>query len=513
MKRMWRRRWKRAMKTMSVSFSSCCLCFFHLPSSSLTKTIACSAVKIGGRESTQGNKEKQEAPFLADKCICAICLDQLYGGEINTKHTKNTEKNETRIFIAECSHSFHFTCIASNIRHGNVTCPICRAEWTQLPNELKLPPSLSNPQNADPIIRMLDHSIATSRVNRRSSIRLVRYNDDDPIDSNSSDLPEPTHPSLQFSLVPVLNPNPNYRVFGRYSCAQMLNVPLCQTRAYLSVSLAPQPATDLVLVVTCNGPHIRLLKQSMALVVFSLRAIDRLSIVTYSTTATRALPLRRMSPHGKRLALQVIDRTCYAGGVSPLEGLQKGVKILEDRTHRNPIARILHISDGPNRIHCSFGLSDSPFLIHQYHIGFGFGNGFVMHEFEDFVSGLLGGVVGDVRLRIGESIGSVRIGDLRGGEERRIPLDLINECGYVSVQFSYCCGEERETSGELAVGFGEKRERSESDCEERERDPSFTVPRRSCGERREYLDPFVARRWAKHLNGYRTRRRDERRLV
>lgn len=453
--------------------------------------------------------------------ICAICLDPLCS--INsttsniaksTKTSKSNSENNGKIFVAECSHSFHFLCIASNIRHGNLTCPICRAQWTQLPSDLKLPPFLSHHQNSDPILRILDHSIATSRVNRRSSLRTVRYNDDDPIDPTTANSPSLTHPSLQFSLIPLPSPNHNTNY---YQCAGM--GPSCQTRAYLSVQLTPQLAMDIVLVVSASGPHIRFLKQSMALVIFSLRAIDRLAIVTYSTTATRAFPLRRMSPQGKRTALQVIDRISYSGGPSPFEGIQKGAKILEDRTHRNPIVRILHLSDSPNHAHTSLELGDVPFPIDCYDIGLGFGmpSELLMQEFEDFVSGLIGGVLRAVRLRIDDQIGWLRIGELRGGEERRIPLNLMRDCGYVVVGYSYVEGrgieEEVNSGGEAVVCFEEK-DRSDSDCEERERHSSMSVARRSCGDRWEYLDPFMVRRWAKHLHGYRgVRGREERCLI
>jgi Zinc finger, C3HC4 type (RING finger) len=414
---------------------------------------------------------------------------------------KSNSENDGKIFVAECSHSFHFLCIASNIRHGNLTCPICRAQWTKLPSDLKLPPFLSHHQNSDPVLRILDHSIATSRVNRRSSLRTVRYNDDDPIDSTTANSPVLTRPSLQLSLIPVptLYHNPNY-------CQHTETVSSCQTRAYLSVQLAPQLAMDIVLVVSANGPHIRHLKQSMALVIFSLRAIDRLAIVTYSTTATRAFPLRRMSPQGKRAALQVIDRISYAGGPCPFEGLQKGAKILEDRTHQNPIARILHLSDSRNHTHTSLELGDVQFPVDCYDIGVGFGmpSELLMHEFEDFVSGLLGGVIRAVQLKIDDQIGWLRIGMLRGGEERRIPLNLMRDCSYVVVNYNYVEGrgiDEEVQSGEAVVCF-EKNGRGGSDCEERERHLNMTVARRSCGDRWEYLDPFMVQRWAKHLHGY-----------
>lgn len=275
-------------------------------------------------------------------------------------------------------------------------------------------------------------------------------------------------------------------------------------RVYLSVKLSHQQATDLVLVASPNGPHLRLLKQSMALVVFSLRAVDRLAIVTNSAAATRAFPMRRMTSHGKRSALQVIDRLYYLGEADPDEGLRKGVRILEDRAYRNPLSCILHLSDSPTR-------PDDlqvAIPIHRFHVGFGFGmsNGFVMHEFEEFLVRLLGGAVRETQVRIGgEGSGVVRLGELRGGEERRIPLDLMGDRGgFITIAYSFIEGgaDERLKTGEVVVGIGEKGERSHVGCEPGGRDLSIGGRRSTCVERWDYLDPFMARRWAKHLHGY-----------
>ncbi|XP_072995980.1 E3 ubiquitin-protein ligase WAV3-like [Typha latifolia] len=493
-------RWRRAAKRIGFL---CASCFNETSPSHPPKIISCSAVNISA-DNTEGNQEKKETTILTDKNICAICLESLSCGATDggSSGSGGDCESDRAIFTAQCSHSFHFLCIASNVRHGNTTCPICRAQWSQLPRDLTAP---SSQHHADPILRILDDSIATSRVNRRSFLRSTRYNDDDPIDPT---IIESLHPSLQFMLIPAPVAALS-RLPGRSPSADMLVPQQCTSpnswkRAYLSVRLAPKQATDLVLVASPNGPHLRLLKQSMALVVFSLRAIDRLAIVTCSTTATRAFPLKRMSTNGKRMALQIIDRLCYVGGADPMEGLQKGVKILEDRTHRNPLSCILNLSDSPTRARVGRD-SELPFPIHQFHIGFGFGmsNGFVMHEFEEYLARVLGGLIRDTQLRIGDQGGSVRLGELRGGEERRIPLDLTGDDSFITVSYSYVeeGREEWQRTGEMVVGFNEKSERNNDDggCVPGGRDLSIGG-RSSCAERWDYLDPFMARRWAKHLH-------------
>ncbi|KAI4296096.1 hypothetical protein L6164_036083 [Bauhinia variegata] len=136
-------------------------------------------------------KESNDPPT---KNLCAICLDLL------CYNSKGSSPGQA-IFTAQCSHSFHFACISSNVRHGSVTCPICRSHWTQLPRNLNNTLSGSFPfcNQSDPIIRILDDSIATFRVHRRTLLRSARYDDDDPVEPDNM----PDSPKLSFSLVPI----------------------------------------------------------------------------------------------------------------------------------------------------------------------------------------------------------------------------------------------------------------------------------------------------------------------
>lgn len=489
-----------------------------------------SVMSLRKRENfSESVEETESANNVTSKNLCAICLDPL-------SYSTSSSPGQA-IFTAQCSHAFHFTCIASNVRHGSVTCPICRAHWTQLPRNLNSPFSLSCNQT-DPILRILDDSIATFRVHRRSFLRSARYDDDDPVEPDHTS----SYPHVEFSLMLVPPSHPSYRpcthpfqqageqrshhprgitsshhLSGSSLFLHQLPIPkhftspdqtpyMCTShtrRAYLSVKLMHQPAMDLVLVASPNGPHLRLLKQSMALVVFSLRPIDRLAIVTYSSAAARVFPLRRMTSYGKRTALQVIDRLFYMGQADPIEGLKKGMKILEDRVHKNPQSSILHLSDCPMRSYHSVNVEMS-IPIHRFHVGLGFGssNGFAMHEFEEFLGRLLGGVIRELQLRIGEDGRIIRLGELRSGEEKRILLELCEE-EHVYVQYSYAEGgaDECIRTGETLVSLEDKGERRDS-TDSAVRDMSIGG-RNSSVESWDYHDPFMARRWAKHLHGYR----------
>ncbi|CAN6546855.1 unnamed protein product [Malus baccata var. baccata] len=475
------------------------------------------------------------------KSLCAICLDPL------SYHSKGSSPGQA-IFTAQCSHAFHFSCISSNVRHGSVTCPICRAHWTQLPRNLNPPwGSLSSCNRADPIFQILDDSIATFRIHRRSFLRSAHYDDDDPI--------EPDHvssfPRLQFSLIPIphsappslftpysYHPPPHHLSCSSSSLLQSPTRPKSYTmcafsdRAYLSVKLANQRATDLVLVASPNGPHLRLLKQCMALVVFSLRPIDRLAIVTYSSAAARVFPLRRMTSYGKRTAQQVIDRLFYMGQADPVEGIKKGIKILEDRAYKNPECGILHLSDSPMRSYHAAMDMDVPIPVHRFHVGFGFGtsNGYIMHEFEDLLRRILGGMIREIelRMRMGEEASRssriVRIGELRGGEEKKILVDL-GVCEHICVGYSYIEEGDEMTTGETVakVGLGDDVGKSSSSsssnatvrggrggfaCGAASGTSGAIIGGRSSTstssvESWDYHDAYMARRWAKHLHAYR----------
>ncbi|KAI3795661.1 hypothetical protein L1987_38318 [Smallanthus sonchifolius] len=418
------------------------------------------------------------------KTMCAICLEPL-------NYSECTAPGQA-IFTAQCSHAFHFDCIASNVSHGGVTCPICRTQWTHLPRNIKIPPCsfLYGNQPVDPVLQILDDSIATFRVHRRSILRSARYDDDDPVDpSHNLDV---DHPRLHLSI--------SSEPFGSSSSSEP-GYRLC-------VRVAHQRAIDLVLVACPNGPHLRLIKQSMALVVFSLRPIDRLAVVTYSSAAARVFPLRRMTSYGKRAALQVIDRLFYMGQADPVEGLKKGVKVLMDRAYENSQSCILHLSDNPTRPYHGFD-TEVAVQIHRFHVGYGFGtsNGFVMHEFEVFLGCVLGDKVRDIQLRIREDGRVVRLGELRGGEERRIPLNVKTEGGNVKARVAYSYVEDgvRECmrTGEVMVASGEKREAGGDGDDDGGGGEEEDGGRSSNAGSWDYHDPYMARRWAKHLHAYR----------
>lgn len=351
------------------------------------------------------------------KGCCAICLETMKPGHGHA------------IFTAECSHSFHFPCIASNVRHGNLICPVCRAKWKEVPWQVPVveadnteigttaatTPSVRNgnlqirrrhntardeeaalrtaeeeQRRLDPVLRILDDSIASFRGHRQScSQEPTVYDDDEPLDSNlrptegQTSLQTNDDQEFEFKGLFVDSEGTSDRAAGSTTKMRIALHPeveavaageTCENFTVLVHVKAPsareasrkqnyencegntvkdpvcRAPIDLVTVLdvsgSMSGTKLALLKRAMAFVISNLSSEDRLSVVVFSSTAKRVFPLRRMAPDGQRAANRVVERLLCTGGTNIAEGLRKGAKVLEDRRQRNPVASIMLLSDG-----------------------------------------------------------------------------------------------------------------------------------------------------------------------
>ncbi|KAK6245827.1 hypothetical protein SCA6_008917 [Theobroma cacao] len=211
-----------------------------------------------------------------------------------------------------------------------------------------------------------------------------------------------------------------------------------------------------------TGAKLQMLKRAMRLVISSLGSADRLSIVAFSASTKRLLPLRRMTAQGQRAARRIIDRLVCGQGTSVGEALRKATKVLEDRRERNPVASIMLLSDGQdervqsnasNQRHHSGHVSSTRFAhieIPVHAFGFGQSGGYSHEPAEDAfakcVGGLLSVVVQDLRIQLSFvsdsapaeitavyscngrpsvlTSSSVRLGDLYAEEERELLVEL-----------------------------------------------------------------------------------------
>ncbi|KAL5565722.1 hypothetical protein UlMin_028886 [Ulmus minor] len=305
----------------------------------------------------------------SSKKTCAICLGTMKPGEGHA------------IFTAECSHSFHFHCITSNVKHGNQVCPVCRAKWKEIPCQsaassvsqgVSRMNSIAWPQNEgwttvlrrlpsqqpdanrqiaslfhvpEPVIfdddEVLDHQPEIS--NRSTSVS-------DAADNNSTGMMEvKTYPEV--SAVPRLTSQDDFTVLIH------LKAPLMNARQNSSnptdlpsAGQNPRAPVDLVTVLDVSGSmagtKLALLKRAMGFVVQNLGPSDRLSVIAFSSTARRLFPLRRMSETGRQEALLAVNSLTSNGGTNIAEGLRKGAKVLLDRKCKNPVSSIILLSDG-----------------------------------------------------------------------------------------------------------------------------------------------------------------------
>ncbi|CAK9179083.1 unnamed protein product [Ilex paraguariensis] len=444
---------------------------------------------------------------------CGVCLQSVKTGQ------------GMAIYTAECSHSFHFPCIASHVRkQGNLVCPVCNSTWRDVPllaiHKLKQQQHHQE-EEVDSTKKKLEetkeplHSPSLTNLKTKQEPKLPikqhdtrAYDDDEPLLS----------PTAGVKFIPIPEANENEALEDEIEEFQGFFVnpissdePVNNTRDLRNVEAKlmpeaaivkappPQPPPpahnsntanfldptrrapiDLVTVLDVSGAmggaKLHMLKRAMRLVISSLGSADRLSIVAFSASPKRLLPLRRMTPHGQRSALRLIDRLTCSQGNSVGDALRKATKVLEDRRERNPVASIILLSGGQderevhsdniNQRQRSTHVSSTRFAhieIPVHTAGYSYEP--AEDAFAKCVGGLLSVVVQDLRIQLGFSSGSdpaeiaavyscngrptvlgsdsVRLGDLYAEEERellvelKVPTSIIGSHHVLSVKCSY----------------------------------------------------------------------------
>ncbi|KAJ3682413.1 hypothetical protein LUZ60_014986 [Juncus effusus] len=329
----------------------------------------------------EASTQKREASKQEN--TCAICLN-------------NMDTRGQAVFKAECSHSFHFQCIGSNVAHGNYVCPLCKAEWKELPFLLPQPNPNPNPRfavsptqqawldalNIDSADRNPNPNPATTGSNPRLGARWQTaaqrrdafheqfspapffaeleprvFNDDDPVDP-PQEMPQgeetravPT--AQQVTGMVEMKTFTEYPAVAKsaskddFAVVIHLKAPGSVTEQLPESARAP---VDLVTVLDVSGSmagqKLTLLKQAMVFVIQNLGPADRLSIVSFSSNAKRLIKLTRMTDVGMNRALRAVDSLVAGGGTNITQGLSKGSQILEQRQHKNPVSSIILLSDG-----------------------------------------------------------------------------------------------------------------------------------------------------------------------
>ncbi|KAK4353568.1 hypothetical protein RND71_025762 [Anisodus tanguticus] len=306
----------------------------------------------------------------SSKKTCSICLASMKRGDGHA------------IFTAECSHSFHFQCIASNVKHGNQVCPVCRAEWKEIPLPFpSLDPPIGRarvnpvdwPQN-NPLMTVIRRLPTTHPTPNRHISPLFQapepaiFDDDESLGHllNSTEKNASGKSSIDgcescdnrkvkietFPEVPAVSRS---SASDNFTVLVQLKAPGSESVQNPGVNLSqisqtPRAPVDLVTVLDISGSmagtKLALLKRAMGFVIQNLGPNDRLAVIAFSSTARRLFPLRRMSETGRQQALQAVNSLVANGGTNIAEGLRKGAKIMEDRKEKNPVASIILLSDG-----------------------------------------------------------------------------------------------------------------------------------------------------------------------
>lgn len=370
----------------------------------------------------------------------------------------------TAIFTAECSHSFHFPCIASHVKKNQIlVCPVCSTGWKELP-------LLSIHHSQTPT------TTTTNKINEASMLRDVKttankclrvYDDDEPLMSPTSGarfnpIPETdenelgddeigaaaefqgffvnaprTPPQLmenggggggrgaknvEVRLLPEAAIVAVGRSYETYAVVLRVKAPAVSGTTSSLLNPARRAPVDLVTVVdvgaTMSCVKIQMLKRTMRLVISSLSSSDRLSIVAFSSASKRLLPLRRMTSAGKRSARRIVDALgAVAGkGMSVGDAIKKAAKVLEDRREKNPVATIILFSESSaaaNQKRSSstssaltvFSTRFSNFNIPVHAVGFSEPSS--DDALAKCVGSLLSVVVQDLRLQLGFTSGSL----------------------------------------------------------------------------------------------------------
>lgn len=176
------------------------------------------------------------------------------------------------------------------------------------------------------------------------------FSDDEPLPSITMD--QPPSPSTVPPETVVVKAFPEYSAVAASGAMSRFAVLVGVKAPTLADDARHQERApiDLVTVLDISGSmagsKLTLLKQAVNFVIENLGPSDRLSIVTFSSGAQRNFPLRRMTEEGRREAAQAVHAISANGGTNIVEGLKKGVRVLEERRERNPVASIVLLSDG-----------------------------------------------------------------------------------------------------------------------------------------------------------------------
>ncbi|XP_010472261.1 PREDICTED: uncharacterized protein LOC104751906 isoform X2 [Camelina sativa] len=379
---------------------------------------------------------------------CGICLQSVKSGQ------------GTAIFTAECSHTFHFSCVTSRAaaNHNRLaSCPVCGSEiLNHAKPESQIKPEIkNNNNNNNKSLRVYndDEALISSPISPAGFHTILESdeNEDGEFSGFSVSTPSPLTAKLLTDRNVDVKLSPESAVVasgkGYETCSVVMKVkspPFPTARG--SARRAP---VDLVIVLDVSGRNsgekLETMKRTMRIVISSLRDTDRLSIVAFSSSSKRLSPLRRMTANGRRSARRIVDIVTVPGsvagkGMSVNDALKKAVKVLDDRRVQNPFTTVFVLTD--RQAHQAAQLAHSKIPVHTIW----FNRAFPEDAFARSINGYLSLSVQDLGLELGLVSGSgqgeitsvysltgrpawlgtglIRLGDMYAEEERALLVEI-----------------------------------------------------------------------------------------
>ncbi|XP_024977513.1 probable E3 ubiquitin-protein ligase EDA40 [Cynara cardunculus var. scolymus] len=368
---------------------------------------------------------------------CGLCLQSVKRGR------------GIAIFTAECSHGFHFPCIAGHVKKkGSLSCPICGTLWKQMPllsvNDQKHQFAEEEEEEESTREKLATTLIGDVVEKKKSKLRkqhsfrpdLKVYDDDEPLASLT--------PKARFNPIPESDENCDEDSIGEFQGFHVdgcSNSPVDIHARDVDVRLLPEAAVvssgrshetyaivlrakapvipektqgrapiDLVTVVDVSGKmsseKLQMMKRAMRLIISSLSSSDRLSIVAFSSYSKRLLPLKRMTTSGQRAARRIVEAMVVLEGSSnSSDAVKKAAKVLEDRRQKNTVASIVLLSNVADQPSCfsstRYSQSHLDVAVHTLKLAV-----IDDHTFAKSIGSLLNVVVQDLQLQLGFASGS-----------------------------------------------------------------------------------------------------------
>jgi uncharacterized protein YegL len=255
--------------------------------------------------------------------VCSICLRSL--------------KGNGALFITECNHAFHYSCLVTSAAYGYGKCPNCRRQLVENPlhpfGNLGISPSGNIPN--------LQRSSRARNAFPFGTPPSFRFEDDK---DDSAPAPFRVSRSSPLQVIGIPEYDPFSIDGGNLACLARVKT------SNSGVGVVRNVAVDLIAVLDVSGSMIgekmQLMKDSMHYLVEQLTPSDRISIVSFSSSAKRITPLISATTENKANIIANIDEMKIENSTNIGKGLNRGWKILKNRRFKNPISAILLLTDG-----------------------------------------------------------------------------------------------------------------------------------------------------------------------